>query len=254
MMGTVWLRLDLSQANINPFISALFFSSAFMAFMAVSYVPAYLEDYLSYQREYANGLYGPGSFLLSNFLIALPFLFLISLLFSIVTVFLVNMKHDAESFFASVMWLFLDLIAAESLVVLVSSLIPNFVGALAIVAFANGLFMSVGGFLVSQDVLNVFWYYTFYWIDYQRYVFQGLMWKELAGREFACESVGEEEFQCMYKPIQGQPGKIAGETVLHSMGYSSENRGLWVGLLIAIIVAMRLITFGYLKFVRGKMA
>lgn len=36
------------------------------------------------------------------------------------------------------MWLFLDLIAAESLVVLVSSLFPNFVVALALIAFANG--------------------------------------------------------------------------------------------------------------------
>lgn len=66
-----------------------------------------------------------------------------------------------------IMWLFLDLIAAESLVVLLSSMFPNFVLALALIAFANGLWMSVGGFLVSPTILNVFWRYWAHYIDYQ---------------------------------------------------------------------------------------
>lgn len=74
MMGTVWLRLGLTQDNIQPFINAIFFSGAFMSFMAVAYIPAYLEDYESYKKERANGLYGPTAFLLSNFLIGIPFI------------------------------------------------------------------------------------------------------------------------------------------------------------------------------------
>lgn len=65
------------------------------------------------------------------------------------------------------MWIFLDLVAAESLVVLVTSIFPNFVIALALVAFANGLWMSVGGFLVTPKILNPFWKYVFHYIDYQ---------------------------------------------------------------------------------------
>jgi hypothetical protein len=65
------------------------------------------------------------------------------------------------------MWLFLDLLAAESLVVFVTSIFPNFVISLALVAFANGLWMSVGGFLVSPTILNPFWKYVFHYIDYQ---------------------------------------------------------------------------------------
>jgi hypothetical protein len=66
-----------------------------------------------------------------------------------------------------VMWLFLDLVAAESLVVFVTAIFPNFVIALALVAFANGLWMSVGGFLVTPTILNPFWKYVFHYIDYQ---------------------------------------------------------------------------------------
>lgn len=42
--------------------------------MAVAYVPAYLEDYSVYKKDYANGLYGPAQFLLCNFLIGIPYL------------------------------------------------------------------------------------------------------------------------------------------------------------------------------------
>ncbi|KAK0952049.1 hypothetical protein LTS01_024999, partial [Friedmanniomyces endolithicus] len=41
---TVWLRLAPDQANIQAFINAIFFRGAFMSFMAVAYIPAFLED------------------------------------------------------------------------------------------------------------------------------------------------------------------------------------------------------------------
>lgn len=167
MMGTVWLRLGSDQVDIQPFINAIFFGSAFMSFMAVAYVPAFLEDRATFVKERANGLYGAAPFVISNFIIGLPYLFIIAVLFSVVAYWLSGFQPTAEAFFTWIMWLFLDLVAAESLVVLMSSLFPNFVVALALTAFANGLWMSVGGFLVPPNILNVFWYYAFSYIDYQ---------------------------------------------------------------------------------------
>lgn len=92
---------------------------------------------------------------------------MIALLFSIVTYWLIDLRPGASAFFVYVLWLFLDLIAAESLVVLIASLFPNFILSLAMVAFANGLWMSVNGFLVPTRTLNVFWKYVFHYIDYQ---------------------------------------------------------------------------------------
>lgn len=197
-MGTVWLRLSTDQSSIQPFINAIFFGSAFMryvlhniplstlsyrrltislsySFMAVAYIPAALEDLSTFRKERANGLYGPLPFTVSNFLIGLPYLFLISIIFSVIAYWLSNFRPTAVSFWTWVMWLFLDLLAAEGLVVLVTCLAPIFVVALAVTAFANGLWMCVGGFLVPLGTLNVFWKYVFHYIDYQAYVFQGMM-------------------------------------------------------------------------------
>ena len=156
-MGTVFLRLDTHQSSIQPFTNAIFFGGAFMSFMAVAYVPAFLEDRSTFIKERANGLYGPLAFNLSNFLIGLPYLFLITIIFSLIAYWLGNFVPDAQAFWIWIMWLFLDLVAAESLVVFVSSIAPVFVVALAVTAFANGLWMCVGGFLVPMGTLNVFW-------------------------------------------------------------------------------------------------
>ena len=253
MMGTVWLRLGNGQDYIQPYINAIFFGSAFMSFMAVAYVPAYLEDRATFIKERANGLYGPTSFLVANFLIGLPYLFLISVLFSLVSYFMCNFRLDARAFFTYVMWLFLDLVAAESLVVFVSSIFPIFVVALALTAFANGLWMSVGGFLVSPTVLNKFWGTWARAIDYQSYVFQGMMLNEFAGRKFECRTIYGDCTSCMYAPenqgaplAQGQCPIIDGSSVLHSYQYDYNNSSLWVGILLCIVLGYRLLTLGVL--------
>ncbi|OOF99538.1 hypothetical protein ASPCADRAFT_203315 [Aspergillus carbonarius ITEM 5010] len=246
MMGTVWLRLPTKQSSIQPFINAIFFGSAFMSFMAVAYVPAFLEDRATFIKERANGLYGALPFLLSNFIIGLPFLFLISLLFSIISYWLSNFHPTATSFFTWVMWLFLDLVAAESLVVFMTSLFPNFVISLALVAFANGLWMSVGGFLVTPTILNPFWKYVFHYIDYQAYVFQGMMVNEFQHRTYTCGS----GCACMYQTDLASECKIRGTGVLHQYGYATGRTGKWVGILIGIIAVYRL--FAYVVLVIRK--
>ncbi|RAO65046.1 uncharacterized protein BHQ10_001058 [Talaromyces amestolkiae] len=240
MMGTVWLRLHESQEYIQPFINAIFFGSAFMSFMAVAYVPAYLEDRSIFVKERANGLYGAAPFIIANFLIGLPYLFLISLLFSIVAYWLSNFQPSAVAFFTWVMWLFLDLVAAESLVVLMSSIFPIFVISLALVAFANGLWMSVGGFLVTPTILNPFWKYVFHYIDYQAYVFQGMMVNEFSRRNYSCGS----SCQCMYQTDLASQCQIRGSGVLEQYGYAEGRTGKWVGILIGIIAVYRL--FGWI--------
>src|SRR5271163_4560716 len=149
-------------------------------------------------QERANGLYGPTSFLIANFIIGLPFLckpicprdwlieVIISLLFAAVSYPLINLRSGAEPFLNYLGLLYFDLIAAESLVIFISSIFPIFVVALALTAFANGLRMTVGGFLVDPTALNVFWKYTFHQIDYQRFTFEALVRNQMIGSNYTC--------------------------------------------------------------------
>ena len=243
MMGTVWLRLAPKQSNIQAFTNAIFFGGAFMSFMAVAYIPSYLEDLALYRKERANGLYGPTAFMVANFVIGVPYLFLIAVLFSIVSYWLGNFAPTATAFWTWVMWLFLDLLAAESLVVLLSSLIPIFVVALAATAFANGLWMCVGGFMVQPEALNVFWRYVFHYIDYQAYVFRGMMVNEFGNRNYNCERTEDGSCFCMYPSALQDQCLVEGKAVLASYGYGTGDVGKYVGYMIVIVLVYRL--FGW---------
>ena len=237
LMGTVWLRLDTDQKNINAFTNAIFFGGAFMSFMAVAYIPAFLEDRQLFVKERSNGLYGPTAFMIANFVIGLPYLFIISVLFSVIAYWLSNFRPNANGFWMWVMWLFLDLVAAESLVVLLSSLIPIFVVALAATAFANGLWMSVNGFMVLPDTLNVFWRYVFHYIDYQAYVFQGMMINEFGSRTYSCGS----DCRCMYPSALEAQCRIDGKAILRTYGFNEGNVSKYVGYMLLIILGYRLL-------------
>ncbi|KAF2760409.1 putative ABC transporter [Pseudovirgaria hyperparasitica] len=244
MMGTVWLRLTPDQHNIQSFINAIFFGGAFMSFMAVAYIPSFHEDRSLFVKERANGLYGPTSFMVANFITGLPFLFLITVLFSAISYWLSNFEPTATGFMMWVLYLFLDLLAAESLVILISSLTNIFVVALAITAFANGLWMSVGGFLVPLVELNVFWKYAFSFMDYQRWVFQGMLVNEFKDRTYDCGRLANGDCQCMYVTDLIDQCKIDGKGVLDTYGYKTGQEGKYLCIIVGIIAGYRL--FGWL--------
>jgi ABC-type multidrug transport system permease subunit len=246
LMGTVWLRLEPSQDNIVAFTNAIFYGGAFMSFMAVAYIPSYLEDRTLYIKESSNGLYGPGAFMVSNFIVGVPFLFIISVLFSILVYWLGNFRPSATGFFNFIMWLFLDLLAAEGLVVFLTNLVPIFVVSLAGVAFANGMWMAVNGFMVPPKTLNVFWKYVFHYIDYQAYVFQGMMVNEFGQRTYSCDRLEGGGCHCLYVTELQDQCMIDGKGVLESYGYNPHKTGLWVGILICIIFAYRVLAWGVL--------
>ena len=239
MMGTVWLRLEPTQDNIQSFINAIFFGGAFMSFMAVAYIPAFLEDHAIFVREQANGFYGPTSFLVANFVVGIPYLLANSVLFSLVVYWLSNFRSGAGAFFTWTGWLFLDLVAAESLVVLISSLIPIFVVALAGTAFANGLWMCTGGFLVPPNALNPFWRYLFHYIDYQSYVFRGMMVNEFGSRNYSCASAGDGGCSCMYQSDLTEQCLIEGSAVLDRYGYGAGQTKTPIAVMFVIIAGYR---------------
>lgn len=246
LVGTVWLRLEPTDRNAQSFINAIFFGGAFMSLMAVASVPAFLEDRAVFQKERADGLYGPSLFVLSNFLVGLPFLLSFSVLFSSVAYWLCNFRPSLAGYCAWILWLFLDLIAAESLAVLVSSAIPMFVASLAITAFWNGIWMCTGGFIVHGDALNPFWKYAFHYIDYQAYVFQGMMVNEFERRVYSCVASADDSGRCscVYENPSAGECSVSGRHILQLYGIGPDGFAQRLASILGIIALLRM--FGWL--------
>jgi ABC-2 type transporter len=188
-------------------------------------------------QERANGLYGPTEFLIANFFIGLPFLrmsifpckdliqVIIAVLFSVITYWWLNLRPGTEEFFNYFGIFYLDLLVAESLVVALSSICPIFVVILSLSALINGLWMTVGGFLVNPNVLNSFWKYTFYQIDYQRFTFVALVRNQMMGNIYSCA----EDCHCEYVTSLQEECLIDGTEVVEQLGYTMSNGMCFVG-------------------------
>ncbi|GAM41278.1 ATP-binding cassette transporter [Talaromyces pinophilus] len=199
--------------------------SAFMSFTAVAYVLVYLEDQATFYKERANGIVGPLALMISNFIIGLPFLFFIGLLFSVVEYWLTGFRASGTGFMTFLMWLFLDLVAAESLVVLVSSVFPVFVVALAVTAFANGLWMCI--------------------------CLQGMMVNEFKHRTYSCGKTAAGQYQCAYESSLNSEDMIASVDVLKNYDINANKMGKWVGIIISIIIIYRVLGYLALRFRQG---
>lgn len=244
LMGTIWLRLDRNQDSIQLLVNALIVSCGFMAFMAVTYVPAFIEDYRQYLQEHRNGLYGATAFHISNFLVGIPHLFLFSMMFSVVFYWLSNCQPSATAFFTWVMWLFFDLLAAEAVVVLAVTIVPNFVGSLVLAALINVLMFGTAGTLVPPGRLNAFYKYGLYYWNFQAYIFQGMMVTQFDHQTYDCGS----NCACRYTPMSTDQCHIDGGQVLHEFGIETGVEGRNIVIVIAIILGYRVASWAALRF------
>jgi hypothetical protein len=89
---------------------------------------------------------------------------------------------------------------------------------------------------------------VFHYIDYQAYVFQGMMVNQFRDTIWDCAEAGNG-YQCMYPSDLESEGKIHGTAVLRAYDYSWSDGdvGKWIGIMLAIILFYRIL--GYVTLV-----
>lgn len=250
LVGSAWFNVELTQQFIYDRLSFLFFSVAFLGFMAVAGIPAFLEERFIFVREYTNGYYGVTSYVLSNTVVMLPFLFIISMIYAGIAYPMVGLRAGASAFFTFVLFLWLGLIVAESLTIFVAGLIPVFVAALAVTAFLNGVFMVVQGYFIPQDNIPGMWIWANV-IDYQKYSFGGMVFNEFQGLNFDCQIIDGSCF-CIIPRADNSTCVITSQDVLNYYSYEDVTLWFWALILIIMFLVFRIGFFLTLKLRRYK--
>lgn len=249
LLATVWVNLGTAAVKINDRLSVHFFSVAFLGFMSVAGIPAFLEERHVYMRERMNGLYGPGPYVLANSLCSAPFLFACSLVFTVICYWSIGLHPGAGHFFRFLAVLFLAVYTAESQSLVVAAAIPIFVAALAIASFLNGFWMCVQGYFIRAVNLPTFWRVWAHWIDYQTFAFNVLVNNDFRGMVFQCATVAGQ-CHCEYPSSLVAAGQceLAGEDVLQALDIAGIDTNLYVGILLCIALVYRLLFFLVLMF------
>jgi len=235
------------QVRIQDRISVLFFSVAFLCFMSVAAIPAFIQERLIFERERASGTYRVSSYVLANTLIGLPFVLLITLTFTTVAYWWVPLNEDGPArFFWFLLILYTALYVAESMMILISAIVPYFIIALAIGSFANGFFMLVQGYFLRKDHIVRGWIWGHY-ISYQKYSFEAMLKNEFRSNYvYNCDTTVQPCF-CFYQPSNQSACTFTGPDILREYGYQDVSIINWWGVLVGMIGCLRIMFYIILR-------
>ncbi|KAL7230666.1 hypothetical protein ACSBR2_009025 [Camellia fascicularis] len=233
-VGTIYHNIGSSFGSIQARGSMLMFVAAFLTFMAIGGFPSFVEDMKIFTRERLNGHYGVGAFVVGNTFSSMPYLFMISVIPGAMAYYLTGLQKGLDHFVYFVVMLFACMLLVESLMMIVASIVPDFLMGIITGAGIQGVMMLNGGFFrLPNDLPKPFWRYPMYYIAFHKYANQGFYKNEFEGLTFPNPT----------------GGSISGEEILRStwqveMGYS---KWVDVGILLGMVVLYRLMFLGIIK-------
>ncbi|EYU23962.1 hypothetical protein ABFS82_12G014500 [Erythranthe guttata] len=236
-VGTIYYDIGHSYGSIQARGSMLFFVAAFLTFMAIGGFPSFVEDMKIFTRERLNGHYGVAAFVVGNTISSIPYLLLISLLPGAMAYYLVGLQKSIDHFVCFLLVLFTCMMLVESLMMIVASVVPDFLMGIITGAGIQGVMMLNGGFFrLPDDLPKPFWRYPMYYIAFHKYADQGFFKNEFEGLTFPNE-------------LAGGAATITGEEILRNvwqveMGYS---KWIDVAILFGMVVLYRFMFLGIIK-------
>ncbi|TYG80793.1 hypothetical protein ES288_D02G244300v1 [Gossypium darwinii] len=233
VLGSVFSHIGLDNGSIQARGSLLMFVATFLTFMAIGGFPSFVEEMKVFERERLNGHYGVTPFVIGNTLSSLPFLAMVALIPGAITYFLPGLHHGYQHFLFFVIILFACMMLVESLMMIVASVVPNFLMGIIVGAGIQGLMILVGGFFrLPSDLPKPVFKFPLYYIAFHKYAYQGLFKNEFVGLTFPNVQAGNRSSPT----ITGEG--ILKRTWRFEMAYSK-----WVDLaiLFAMIVLYRVL-------------
>ncbi|KAJ0508395.1 putative ABC-type xenobiotic transporter [Helianthus annuus] len=219
-LGTLYYKVGSSYSSVEARSSMLMFVASFLTFMAIGGFPSFVEDMKVFERERLNGHYSTGAFVIANTLSSIPYLLLVSVIPGTLAYYLAGLRDGLDHFAYYTSVLFSCMLVVESLMMIVASIVPNYLMGIIVGAGIQGLMILGGGFFrLPNDLPYPFWKYPLFYIGFHKYAYQGLFKNEFEGVMYVYKEAGVQ------KVIDGE--YILREKWQVEMGYSK-----WTDLLI----------------------
>ncbi|KAI6674332.1 hypothetical protein NL676_002238 [Syzygium grande] len=235
-IGTIYMNVGTGYSSILARGACASFVFGFVTFMSIGGFPSFVEDMKVFQRERMNGHYGVAAFVVSNTFSAMPFLLLITFLSGTICYSMVHLHPGFVHYLFFVLTLYASVTVVESLMMVIASVVPNFLMGIVIGAGIQGIFMLVSGyFRLPKDIPKPVWRYPMSYISFHFWALQGQYQNDLKGLLFDNKSPDLP--------------KIPGEYILVNVFQIDASRSKWVDLtvLFSMIVIYRIIFFIMIK-------
>ncbi|KAI3964077.1 hypothetical protein MKW92_035875 [Papaver armeniacum] len=177
VLGTIYIHVGYDKQGVDKRFGLFAFTLTFLLSSTTEALPIFINERPILLRETSTGLYSLSSHLIANTLVFLPYLLAIALVYSISVYFLVGLcsTWQAFSYFVLVIWIVL--LMANSFVLFLSSLAPNYVAGTSLVTIFLGAFFLFSGYFISKGSLPKYWLFVHY-LSMYKYALDALLINE----------------------------------------------------------------------------
>jgi len=162
-VGTLFLRLQPTTNSISLYAGALFFNIWAILFSAVASTGLLASDRRQAIEQVKNAVITPGVYCLAQFIMSIPFNFILAVIFQSIFHWLVNMNPHGEAFIYAILITMGHLLLMESIMLTVVAVLKNAMLSVTFAMVVMGYLFLFSGFFVRTTDMPV-------WIGWLSYI------------------------------------------------------------------------------------
>uniref|UniRef100_A0A0E0M5T0 ABC transporter domain-containing protein n=1 Tax=Oryza punctata TaxID=4537 RepID=A0A0E0M5T0_ORYPU len=229
-LGTIFYNVGYGPDSIQARSQMLMFIATLLTLMAIGGFPSFVEDMKIFRRERLNGHYGVTTFVISNTLSSTPYLLLNAVVPGAIAYYLTGLQRQIEHFVYFALVLCSCTMLVEALMMIVATIVPDFLMGIVTGAGIQGIMMLTSGFFqLPNNLPKIVWKYPMYYISFHKYALQGFYKNEFSGLVLQSNLGGQKT--------------VSGEKVIAELFQVETGHSKWVDLavLCGMIVIYRLL-------------
>lgn len=234
VLGTIYINIGIGKEGIKKRFGLFAFTLTFLLSSTTETLPIFINERPILLRETSSGVYRLSSHILANTLVFLPYLLVISIIYSVSVYFLVGLCPTWQAFGYFVLVIWIIVLMANSFVLFLSSLAPNYIAGTSLVTVLLAAFFLFSGYFISKESLPKYWLFMYFFSMY-KYALDALLINEYSCLASKCLVWFEE--------AQGKICLVTGGDVLEKKGLHEKQRWFNVYVLLGFFVLYRVLCF-----------
>ncbi|KAL0399738.1 UNVERIFIED_CONTAM: ABC transporter G family member 10 [Sesamum radiatum] len=198
VLGTIFINAfdNSKKTKMQNQLGFFAFTLTFLMSTTTEALPIFLQERRILMRETSRGAYRVSSYIIANTLVFLPFLLIVTLLYTSSVYWLVGLRRNVDGFlyFSLVIWLVA--LTANSFVACFSTLVPDFITGMSFIYGVMGSFFLFSGYFISKDSVPTYWKFMQY-LSLFKYPYECLMINEFGGEKGKLRCIEGSEDGCL---------------------------------------------------------
>ncbi|ERN04603.1 hypothetical protein AMTR_s00075p00150250 [Amborella trichopoda] len=240
-LGSIYINLGFDKQGIQKRFGLFAFTLTFLLSSTTETLPIFINERPVLIKEISSGVYRVSSHVVAGTIIFMPYLLIVAVIYSASVYFLVGLCRTWEAFLFFVLVVWLVVLMANSFVLFLSTLAPDYIAGTSLVTVCLGGFFLFSGYFISKESMPVYWVFMHY-LSIYKYALDALLINEYSCWVSRCflwfeGGGGGGERTCA----------VSGGDVLSRRGLHQSHRWFNVHIMFGFFVLFRLLCLAVLS-------